>query len=177
MKKYYLTRFGVCLAIEQLYWYDFGPKDCQSKIIMIAKNWTSLEPILFEKWKYLEQKLGEGVGQAFLIFTAFCGAGAGDKLEPEDFRDFVIELCFENLEGMISYYRMTKESERLGVEIEEEKNYFRSAGDNPESSLNSWVKAVRDDPDLNEYLVKYVDSVFEEAKAMVKWGQYLKDGL
>lgn len=166
MRKYSLTRYGAFLAILQLYFWPFNPKD-RNKIGDIAEKWEKLEPVLFGKWKYFEQELGKGVGVAFLVFASFYT----DKDEDlEDDRYNVISECFEQLENMISqYYDAANNPKTM-------ENYLKWAGRDPESSLDAWVKIIRHDRDLNKYLLDYLDDVFDNAEARLKWGQYLKQG-
>jgi DNA-binding PadR family transcriptional regulator len=166
MREYCLTRYGAFLTIEQLHFWPFNPKD-RNKIGKVAEKWNLLEPVIFGKWKYFEQELGTGVGIAFLVFAAF----TSDKCEDlEDDRYNVISECFEQFGNMIDQYYNAKNDPK------EMENYLKWAGPNPETSLDNWVKTIRNDPDLNKYLMQYLEDIFELTKARLRWSQYLNQG-
>ena len=133
----------------------------------VADNCVHLEPVLFPKWRYFERELGCGVGIAFLILTAFyCNHGE----DPEEDRYTVIRECFEGLENAISHYFYVKNDKN------EFKNYTKWYGVDAEKSLDAWVKVIRQDSDLKNYFLNYLDFLYLEAENRLNWGQFLKQG-
>jgi len=169
IKKFVLTRQGAFLAIKQFHFWPLHPKEKGNaeSIGKVADSWQSLEPILFSKWRYFEKELGQGVGIAFLVLSAFY-IDNDENLEED--RDTVIKECFESLENAINYYDYIKDDQKML------DDYTKNYGRNAEASLDAWVKVIRQDSDLKKYFVNYLDFLYFEAENRLSWGQYLKQG-
>jgi hypothetical protein len=168
--EYTLTLYGVCLAILHA---DRKNQEAYGKI---AEKWVRLEPVTLGKWKYFNQKkdLGKEVANAFLVNGAFAYVGEKELLDSgelslDDFRVCAIELLIENARCYIEAFHNSKDDPEAWKEY---VHWYRDV--NPETTLEMWITAIKEDPELKKYLVAYVDDVFRRAKNEVEWGQFLK---
>lgn len=172
MNEYSLTRFGVCLAILQLYDYPYEPKD-RVEIGKIAENWAFIDPALFGKWKLFKQKFGKEVADSFILYVAHLGV-AEKELDQEEFREFVVNMLIEYIAYIRDQYNASKDDPE---ELQDFLKHYGIKNDvnfNPESTLDMWLGVIREDSDLNKYLLSYIDYVFKSAEASLEWGNFLK---
>ncbi len=172
MNEYSLTRFGVCLAILQLYYYPYEPKD-RAEIGKIAEYWSFVDPVLFGKWKYFEQKFGKEIADSFLLYVAHMGI-AEKELTPEEFREFVVNMLIDYIAYIRDQYNASKDDQEELRDFLKHYGIRNDANFNPETTLDIWLGAIREDPDLNKYLASYIDYVFKCAEAGLEWGNFLK---
>src|ERR1035437_2008800 len=172
MNEYSLTRFGVCLAILQLYYYPFDPTD-RDEIGKIAEIWAFLDPALFSKWKYFEQKFGKAVADSFLLYVAHLGI-AEKELDQEEFREFVVNMLIDYIAYIRDQYNASKDDPEGLQDFLKHYGIRNDVNFNPETTLDMWLGAIREDPDLNKYLASYIDYVFKCAEAGLEWGNFLK---
>ncbi|MGD0449630.1 MAG: hypothetical protein ABSA79_01070 [Candidatus Bathyarchaeia archaeon] len=172
MLEYSLTRSGLCLSVLQLYYCPLEPKD-REEIGKIAEIWGNIDPALFGKWKYLEQKFGKGVADNFLVLIAHLGS-AEKELDTEEFREFTVNWLIEYISYVRDEYNWSKD------DPEDLKQFFKQYGIDydpnfsPDLALDTWLQVIREEPDLNKYLSSYVDYVFQAAQATLEWGNFLK---
>jgi len=166
--EYSLTFYGASLALLNL---DLNKRKL---ITTITQKWVHLEPVLFAKYSEQKKRLGEELANNFQILTAYaCIINKvylnPDYLSPDDFRIAVIEALLEMA-------RFAAEENRIHEENfpEEAKSDAAEKCDDPEETLDKWLKEIKQDPELKGYFATYVDDVYRKAAAELKWGHFLK---
>lgn len=155
---YKLTFWGFCLAIRTA---DIGDID------KIVKKWRHLEPLMLGKWEYFKEKIGVKEAEDFLVRGARTRFGLKLKsIGPEEFRVGAVRELFV-------WHKKALACGDRDFQVDYEKEYGRS----PKQSFERWLEAFKDDPELNDYALKYVEGRLKLAHGIMEWAKFLQNKL